>query len=313
MVNILGNRVVAVAVGAAVVIGMGAGGAIGAAMVTSRDIMDQTIQARDIGANEVSGSELRDESVSGPTLTDSLRERMNQPGPQGETGPQGPEGPRGPAGEDGTAEYAAPEWSIIDRNVIGAGEAYLRSGPSSAAFGQDEAPPAGVGSLGISTASSTDKVTFGNQVDFVGDSVLGLTELSYWVFTTGENSSRAPNNMPSITFEIDPNLESTTSGYSSMVFAPDNSAAGWSQIDATDDAQGRVWGLTGAAGPASGCDINGARCTWSELQVALDDGGEEPTIYTAAIAKGRDFAFSGAVDALNINGEVYDFEPFGVK
>jgi hypothetical protein len=309
MFSILGNRVVAVAVGAAVVIGMGAGGAIGAAMVTSADIKDQTIQARDIHPEAVRGSELAPGSVGGPHLTDALRDRMNQPGPQGETGPQGPEGPPGPPGEDGTATYSGPAWSIIDRNVIGAGDAYLRSGPSSAAFGQDEAPPAGAGSLGIHTTTGS-KTAFGNQVDFVGDNVLAITELSYWVFTTGENNGVAPNNMPSITFEIDPNIEGSARGYSSMVFSPNNTLPGWTQIDATSDAQGKVWGLTGADMP---CNNNGARCTWSELRAALDDGGETPTIHTVAIGKGSDFAFSGAVDALNINGDVFDFEPFGVQ
>jgi hypothetical protein len=308
MFKLLGNRVLAVAVGAAVVVGMGAGGAIGAAMVTSADIRDQTIQARDIHRNAVAGSELAPDTVTGPHLTQGLRDRMNQPGPRG---PEGPQGPQGPPGEDGTAEYAAPEWSVIDRNVIGAGDAYLRSGPSSLAFGQDETPPLGVGSLGIRTATGADKAAFGNQVDFVGDNVLDLTEVGYSVFTTGENNSKASNNMPSITFEIDPNISGSDRGFSSMVFAPNNSAPGvWTQIDATDDAQGAVWGLTGADMP---CNINGARCTWTELRAALDDGGEVPTIHTVGITKGRDFAFSGAVDALTINADTYDFEPFGVK
>ena len=37
------------------------------------------------------------------------------------------------------------------------------------------------------------------------------------------------------------------------------------------------------------------------------------TLYTVQISKGRDWAFSGAVDALQINNAVYDFEPFGVS
>jgi hypothetical protein len=317
MFKLLGNRVVAVAIGAAVVMAMGAGGAIGAAMVTSADIRDQTIQARDIHRNAVAGSELAPDTVTGPHLTQGLRDRMNQPGPRGPRGPEGPEGPegpQGPPGEDGTAEYAAPEWSVIDRNVIGAGDAYLRSGPSSNTFGQGLVePPMGVGSLGLRTASPADKTAFGNQVDFDGDLVSDLSAVGYSVFTTGENNGKG-NNMPSITFEIDPNLENSTSTYSSMVYTPANGGPGtWTRYDATDDSQGKVWGLTGAAGPASGCDINGARCTWTELQDALDDGGDPATIYTVGITKGRDFAFSGAVDALTINADTYDFEPFGVK
>ena len=38
----------------------------------------------------------------------------------------------------------------------------------------------------------------------------------------------------------------------------------------------------------------------------------DATILSAQITKGRDFAFTGAVDALQINNSVYDFEPFGV-
>ncbi len=73
-----------------------------------------------------------------------------------------------------------------------------------------------------------------------------------------------------------------------------------------------TWGLTGAAGTAGPCSLNGSRCTFQEVQTYLEDGGDEATIYTAQIGKGRDFAFSGAVDNLRINDTVYNFEPFGV-
>ena len=58
-------------------------------------------------------------------------------------------------------------------------------------------------------------------------------------------------------------------------------------------------------------DINGARCTFAELQDHLDDGGEPPTILTVAVGKGRDFAWSGAVDGLRVNDTVFDFEERG--
>jgi hypothetical protein len=304
--RLLKNRVLAVSVGAAVVVGMGAGGAVGAAMVTSADIRDQTIRAVDIHRDAVDSAELRAGSVDGSHLTDRLRDRMNQPGPRG---PRGPEGPPGPSG---SVEYSGENWGIIDRNLIGDADAFLRAGPSSTAFGQDYTPPSGIGSLGIRTASPQDKVAFGNEVDFVNDSVLDLSQLSYWVFTTGENNGRG-NNMPGLAFEIDPNLSSHPNvNYSSMVFAPANTAPGWTQLDATADANGAVWGLTGSDTTLP-CHINGSRCTWSQMQAALGDGGDPPTIYTAAVTKGRDFAFSGAVDLLNINGEEFDFEPFGVE
>lgn len=91
----------------------------------------------------------------------------------------------------------------------------------------------GIGSLGIRTGSSTDKTSFGNQVDFVGQEVNDLTAVSYSVFTTGENLATSPYNIPSITFEIDPNLETSATNYSSLVFVSDQAAANtWTELDA---------------------------------------------------------------------------------
>ena len=42
------------------------------------------------------------------------------------------------------------------------------------------------------------------------------------------------------------------------------------------------------------------------------DGGEPARILTVAIAKGRDYEWSGAVDGLRINSTVFDFEETGV-
>ena len=39
--------------------------------------------------------------------------------------------------------------------------------------------------------------------------------------------------------------------------------------------------------------------------------GTGAKIYSVAVAKGRDFAWQGAVDGLRINGTIYDFEPLG--
>ena len=36
------------------------------------------------------------------------------------------------------------------------------------------------------------------------------------------------------------------------------------------------------------------------------------SLLTVQLTKGRDYAFSGAVDALQLNDTVYDFEPLGV-
>jgi len=53
-------------------------------------------------------------------------------------------------------------------------------------------------------------------------------------------------------------------------------------------------------------------CTLDQVKTGLADGDPAALIGTVGISKGTDFAFSGAVDALQINDVVYDFEPNGV-
>ncbi len=204
--------------------------------------------------------------------------------------------------------YSGPNWGIVDRNVIGAADAYLRAGPS---VGDNVRPPLGVGSLGIRTATGADGAAFGNQVDFGGMLVDDLTVLGFSVFTTAENIGFAPNNLPSVRFEVDPNLDGVTSNFSSMNFVPDAVAPGvWVDIDAVNSG---VWGLTGDAGPATGCDLQGTLCSFTDLLAALDDGDGDPAvIISVSFTKGRDYPFSGAVDALIINDQTFDFEPLGV-
>ena len=80
----------------------------------------------------------------------------------------------------------------------------------------------------------------------------------------------------------------------------------WTLVDASTAAR---WFFTGAAGTASGC-TQGTSCTLANAKTAFPDA----QILTAQITKGTDaFNFSGAVDGLQINDVVFDFEPFGVS
>ncbi len=282
--RVLGSRVAVVALSAAVVVGAGGTGAVAAGLISSADILNGSIR----------GVDIRNGSVSGADLSDGVVAQLNSV-----------------SGSAGT------NWGIVDREVLGNGDAYLRTGPTFVtANGLVVAPPLGEGSLGLRTGSTTDKAAFGNQVGFVNDLVSGLTSLGFAVFTTTENNARGPRNMPSIVIEIDPNLTSAPgAGRSSMIYTPANGVADrWTTFDATDNTQGRVWGLTGAAGNATGCQFGGSLCTWDEIQAALEDGDGSPaTIRSIQVAKNRGDAFSGAVDALMVRGRVYDFEPLGVN
>ncbi|TCC05754.1 hypothetical protein [Kribbella soli] len=195
-------------------------------------------------------------------------------------------------------------WGTVHRNVIGAADAELAATSTQA--------PLGDGALNLHTASAADKVAFGNEVDFAGGNVKDLGTVGFSVYTTGENNALG-NNMPSITFEIDPNVAAVASNYSSLVYVPANGTANqWTVFNASTDAD-KHWGLTGTAFNGTACSINGARCTWTEMLAYLGDGGDDAKLLTATVSKGRDYAFSGAVDALKFGGKIYDFEAAGVS
>lgn len=282
--KVFGSRVAVVALSAAVVVGVGGTGAVAAGMISSQDIINGSIR----------GVDIRDGSVSGTDLSDGVVAQLNDV-----------------SGSAGT------NWGIVDREVLGNGDAYLRTGPTFVRpNGLVEGPPLGEGSLGLRTGTSADKAAFGNQLAFFNDLVSSLTSLGFSVFTTSENNDRGPRNMPSIVIEIDPNLAAAAGvARSLMAYTPANGVADiWTTFDATDNTQGRVWGLTGAAGTATGCDFGGRLCTWDEIQRALADADGIPaTIRTIMVTKNRGPAFSGAVDALMVRGRVYDFEPLGVN
>ena len=260
--------------------------AVGASMITSSKIKNGTIRSVDIHNGTIG---MRD---------------LNQTVHNGIDGDRGPQGPQGPAGPPGTAKYVGPNWSIIDRNVIGNGDSYLRSGPDN--------PPSGMGSLGLRTGGTGDRAAFGNVADFFGKPLAGLTTLKYSVYATGEDLDRGTVNVPNVPnlqFEVNPHLSGSGGTYSTLTFVP---AAGtvarnsWSELNASTAKQ---WYFTGGAGQTTGCN-DATYCTLDEVKAAAPNA----TLISAQISKGSgDPAFSGAVDQLVINSTTYDFEPFGVS
>jgi hypothetical protein len=217
---------------------------------------------------------------------------------------------------------AGQHWGVIARNTIGSGVADLRAGPygSFGLSGPSAAPPGGIGSLGIqvsddatSQSPASEKVSFGNEVDFFGDPVSGLSEAGFNVFQTVENASISSRNMPNITLEINPNVAGVN--YTGMVWVPDpapvlNRWSGFINAATTGD-----WYFTNSAvASATGC-TQALTCSLADAKQALvdeNDGSGAATIDTIAIAKGRDDQWVGAVDRLRINSKIYNFEPYGV-
>src|SRR6478672_8456621 len=87
----------------------GVGGAVAGTQITSRDIQDETIQKRDIGSGAVGSDEVRNGTLGLLDFNAFTRDRINQPGPQGETGPAGPKGDKGDPGATGPQGPAGPK------------------------------------------------------------------------------------------------------------------------------------------------------------------------------------------------------------
>ena len=283
--SILKSRTTSVVAGSAVLVALGGvSGAFAAATITSADIKNGEVKKADIGADAVAGGELRDGAVGFKHLKDDVNAKINE------------------SSASADPHYQGANWGIIDRNTIGNGDSYLRSGPSAAG---DVTPPEGIGSLGLRTGSNTDKATFGNQVDFAGDKLAEVDTVKYSVFTTGENNGRYAENLPNVAAEVDTSADDGIQ-YSTLVFVPEAVEANkWSQVDASE---AKRWYFTGAAGTTSSCNQT-TYCTLDEAKAAFKDA----SLLSVAVSKGRDYAFSGAVDALVWNDTTYDFEPTGVE
>ena len=155
-------------------------------------------------------------------------------------------------------------------------------------------------------------------MDFAGDPVSGLNQVGFSYFVTGEDLGRYAGNTPNITLEINPSVAGKD--YTSMIYVPANPAPtqqAWVADDADANPGGTSgwWFSNGSVSSATGC-TQASFCSLAQAQAALvaqNDGGPAAAIGSVAVAKGKDYQYQGAVDALRINDEVFDFEPFGVN
>ncbi|HTN25617.1 MAG TPA: hypothetical protein VL120_16635 [Solirubrobacteraceae bacterium] len=277
----------------------------------SGDIRDRAIRLRDLSPEVVKAIQGAGANTGASVGTTGANGAPGATGPGGTNGSAGANGNPGSNGTNGAngangsnANISSGNWGVIARNTIGSPDIFMRSGPGTA--------PRGTGSLGFSVSSGPpiEKAAFGNEQDFAGTAVADLNAVGFSVYTTGENAALGSPNMPSIAFEVDPNLTATPSNFSTLVFVPNNTTPNqWTAIDATDAAAGS-WFLTGAAGTATSCNQT-TTCTFAQVKTALAQG-TGATILTAGVTKGRDLAWQGAIDALRINNQVFDFEETGV-
>ncbi len=283
--------------GVAILVVAAGGTAVAASLITSKDIKNHAVKSVDLGHKVL-----------------KKLKRHGATGASGATGTGGATGATGATGPSGT--FAGANWGIIDRNTEGSPVAALRAGPTEGTAH----PPLGIGSLGIETASNQEKVAYGNEVDFAGDPVSGLDQVGFSYAVTGEDLGRFSSNTPNISLEINPHV--ANKGYTSMVYVPSpppalpNGGLEWVDDDADQNPGGASgWYFTnGTVGTATGCN-QVTFCSLADAKAALvtqNDGSGTASIGSVAVAKGKDYQYQGAVDALRINGSVFDFEPLGV-
>jgi hypothetical protein len=283
------------------------GSAAAGALITSGQIKDGTIRGRDIHKGTITLDRLS------PGVRRAIA-KAGRPGPAGLTGVKGDTGAKGDTGPAGPTLQASPPfaqpnsgfWGVIDRNTIGSPNASLRSGPGT--------PPLGTGSLNLLVRDGTEKIAYGDEVDFAGKPLAGFTRLGYSVYQGFDYKPSVI--LPSIAFEVDPKLSPSVT-YSSLVYVPPKAEQAdsytWKTFDATADPGGPSgWYFTNAATAAAtqcGQAAGEHFCSWADVQAATPDA----VVKTLAFSKGRDSEFTGAVDALRVNDTVYDFEESGVS
>ncbi|WP_218034388.1 hypothetical protein [Acrocarpospora corrugata] len=167
--------------------------------------------------------------------------------------------------------------------------------------------------MGIIVGDGTDKIAFGNETNFAELPINDLTTLKYWVYA-GTNSMSGVS-LPGINIEADPNVGSVDD--TTLVYLPDSSISPsapavrlpntWQQYDAS--AAGSKWYATGATGSLINCTLI-TPCSFADLKTALPDA---VITYSLGFSKSSGNAFIGAVDGLQVNNTVYDFEPYGVR
>ncbi|WP_329247778.1 hypothetical protein OG417_54140 [Actinoallomurus sp. NBC_01490] len=121
--------------------------------------------------------------------------------------------------------------------------------------------------------------------------------------------------LPIISIEANPKVGAIT--YTSLSYMPESSTSPsapavrvpnvWQQYDAT--AAGNRWYATGSAGTAIGC-TQATPCSFADLKSRIPNAVVSLSL---GISKGRDTPFIGAVDGLQVNNVVYDFEQNGVR
>ena len=217
------------------------GSAVAGSLITSAKIKDGTIQNKDIKKGTIALNR----------LTKGTQAAIAKAGKTGAAGAAGATGaatgrPARRVPPVPRARPSSPRRAPRDGRQLGLHQSQRdRRADRVPALGPADAP-LGDGALNLTVRDGTEKVAYGNETDFVGDDFSAVDAVGFRVYTTGENTAKAPAgtpNMPGIIFEIDPNVTArrpTTRRRSSCPGTRRRTLEPY--IDATTTGH---WGLTG--------------------------------------------------------------------
>lgn len=165
-------------------------------------------------------------------------------------------------------------------------------------------PPMGSGSARLVAPASTDGVVLA-KAGYNGMRLDAITNLAYSTYRTAGGAALAI----ALQFNIDNDVTDADNAWKGrLVFEPyfteTVNTGQWQTWNPM--IQGKWWG-TGAAIAAS-CPQS-SPCTWAQVLAAFPNAGIHQTFGAVLLKAGSGWAgFDGNVDALTINGDVYDFE-----
>ena len=261
-----------------------------------------------IEVNHSAGAGVTTPGPRGATGATGAKGATGATGEQGPTGATGAAGAAGAAGKD--AVYSGAHWGVVHRNVIGNGDAELAAEPSK--------PPLGIGALNVRTGSrhgqgrlrQRDRLRRHQGRGPHGDRVLRVHHGREQRTRREQHALDRVRDRPERDRLRQLRLARLRAGQQRRERVDHDRRQGrHGQALGDSPARSSTPSPTAAASTARGC-------TYAEVLAYLSSNNDstqgDATVLTVQITKGRDYAFSGAVDALVIGATTYDFEPLGV-
>ena len=303
-----------VALGIVAIVLATSGSAVAGSLITSSQIKDGTIQNKDIKKGTIAARPPHSGHAEGDQARRRRPARRARPAPPAPRAPPARPARRALDGRPGTTVQASPgvaptagNWGVINRNTDRLAGRVPALRPAHAAARQGLAEPHRQGRHREGRLRQRGR--HGRRRPVRQRHAGRLQRLH----DGREQRARAPANMPSITFEVDPNVNGKASNYTSLVFMPANTAG--QPVErlhrrAPRPASGAARAARSPA-PSATSTARAARST-SCRRTSTTATTTRPKILSVAVVKGKDNSWSGAVDGLRINDTVFDFEETGV-